>query len=137
MRGIFAQPTFQVLEKGIEGSTKRQGVLTNNIANVDTPGFKRSDVTFKGELHKALNKKGLPGEVTHHNHRPIGRQTLSAVHPQKQRDYSTSMREDGNNVDIELETAAMAKNGIYHSTLTQQLNNKFGMLRTVINEGRR
>ncbi|WP_350344944.1 flagellar basal body rod protein FlgB [Proteinivorax tanatarense] len=137
MSGIFSQPTFKVLEKGIEGSTKRQQVLTNNIANVDTPGFKRSDVTFQGELYKALNEKGLQGQTSHRNHIPIGRRDLGDVHPNKQRDYSTSMREDGNNVDIELESSAMAKNGIYHSTMTQSLNNKFGLLKTVISEGRR
>lgn len=55
--------TFQVLEKALDGSSHRHRVLANNIANVNTPGFKRTDISFQEDLRKALDcaKSCRPG----------------------------------------------------------------------------
>ncbi|SES79724.1 flagellar basal body rod protein FlgB [Anaerobranca gottschalkii] len=137
MNGLFSSPIFKVLEKSIEGSTVRHQVLSNNLANIDTPGFKRSDVEFKSLLRQSLSNKGIRGNLTNPRHIPIGRKSLNDIYPKIYRDNSTTMRLDGNNVDIELEGAEMAKNTIYHSAMVQQLIKKFNTLQTVISEGRR
>lgn len=137
MTNLFSSTIYNVLEKSIDSATKRQGVLSNNIANINTPGFKRSDVEFKSVLKQSLKEKGISGAVTHKNHIPIGRKSLEDVSSSVHRDNRTSMRADGNNVDIELENAEMAKNTLYHSAMTQQLNAKFNALKSVISEGRR
>lgn len=137
MSGLFSNSIYKVLETSINGATLKQQVLSNNIANVDTPGFKRSDVEFKSLLKQSLQQGGVSGKLTHQKHIPIGKATVSNVSPKVFLDKRTSMRLDGNNVDIELESAEMAKNTIYHSAMTQQLVNKFNSLHSVISEGRR
>ena len=137
MTGLFSSSIYRVLETSIHGATLKQQVLSNNIANVETPGFKRSDVEFKSLLRQSLNEGGIRGKITHKNHLPIGKKSLNHVSPKVFLDNRTSMRLDGNNVDIELESAEMAKNTIYHSVMAQQLTKKFNTLHSVISDGRR
>jgi flagellar basal-body rod protein FlgB len=90
--------TSSALEVAIKGTEQRQGVLANNLANVNTPGFKRSDVSFQGALASALqSSNGDPSVVDNTSF------TTSS-------DSSTSMRADGNNVDVDVESANLAKN---------------------------
>lgn len=137
MSNLFSSTIYNVLEKSIDGATLRHQVLSNNMANIDTPGFKRSDVEFKSVLRQTLNEQGIKGNLTHNKHIPIGRRNFDNLSATVIRDNSTSMRPDGNNVDVELESAEMAKNTLYHSAMTQQLTAKYNTLKSVINEGRR
>lgn len=90
--------TSSALEVAIQGTEQRQGVLANNLANVNTPNFKRSDVSFQGALASALqSSNGDPSVVDNTAF------TTST-------DSSTSMRADGNNVDVDSESANLAKN---------------------------
>jgi flagellar basal-body rod protein FlgB len=90
--------TSSALEVAIQGTEQRQGVLANNLANVNTPNFKRSDVSFQGALASALqSSNGDPSVVDNTAF------TTST-------DSSTSMRADGNNVDVDVESANLAKN---------------------------
>jgi flagellar basal-body rod protein FlgB len=90
--------TSSALEVAIKGTEQRQGVLANNLANVNTPNFKRSDVSFQGALASALqSSNGDPSVVDN-----TAFSTSS--------DGSTSMRADGNNVDVDVESANLAKN---------------------------
>ena len=90
--------TSSALEVAIKGTEQRQGVLANNLANVNTPDFKRSDVSFQGALASALqSSNGDPSVVDNTAF------TTSS-------DSSTSMRADGNNVDVDVESANLAKN---------------------------
>jgi flagellar basal-body rod protein FlgB len=90
--------TSSALEVAIKGTEQRQGVLANNLANVNTPNFKRSDVSFQGALASALqSSNGDPSVVDNTTF------TTSS-------DSSTSMRADGNNVDVDVESANLAKN---------------------------
>lgn len=126
-----------LLEKGLDASSKRNNVLANNLANVDTPGFKRSEVVFEYELQKALQQNGISGVMTHEKHIPIGRRSVNEITPEVVLDKSTTMRNDGNNVDIDREMAALAKNTIMYTTLAQEINGEFKKLMTAITEGRR
>ena len=126
-----------LLEKGIDASSKRNNVLANNLANVDTPAFKRSEVVFEYELQKALQQNGISGVMTHAKHIPIGRHPVNEITPEVVLDKSTTMRNDGNNVDIDREMAALAKNTIMFSAMAQEMNGEFQKLRTAITEGRR
>jgi flagellar basal-body rod protein FlgB len=90
--------TSSALEVAIKGTESRQSVLANNLANVNTPNFKRSDVSFQGALASALqSSNGDPSVVDNTAF------TTSS-------DSSTSMRADGNNVDVDVESANLAKN---------------------------
>ena len=95
--GLF-DVTSSALDVAIRGTEARQTVLANNLANVNTPGFKRSDVSFQGALASALGSaNGNAASVS-----DVGLTTTT--------DNSTSMRADGNNVDVDVESANLSKN---------------------------
>ena len=113
--------SYSLIKKELDVSALRQRVIAHNIANINTAGFKRSDVVFEDKLQDALDKNG---------------QYLDSVEPEVVRDDSTSFREDGNNVDLDKEMTDMAENNIMYDALVSQLDTKMGIMRTVINEGR-
>ncbi len=131
MSGWLDSPILQLLEKGLDASSLRQQVLANNVANVDTPGFKRSDVDFQKVLASAMNGSAetLPLKETSPKHLPgviTGNKNVIV------QDNSTSLRNDGNNVDIDQEMTDVAKNEIYFNAVTQAYNDKLNILNTVI-----
>lgn len=115
--------TYDLLKKSLDASALRQRVIANNIANANTKGFKRSEVVFEDVLGEEL-QKGTSLE------------NMSKIEPQVIQDNSTSMREDGNNVDMDMEMANMAANDILYNTLITQLNTKYDTLSLVINGGK-
>jgi len=126
VQNMFRDVTSQLLTKALDTASMRQRVISNNLANINTPGFKRSYVTFEEELRKTLET----------NNR-VNLNSIQKIEPQINKDNSTSMRLDGNNVDMDQEMVDLAMNSINYNTAVQQLNKKLGMLRYVISEGRR
>lgn len=128
-----------LLENAISAASLRHKVITNNIANVNTPDFKRSEVEFEQVLSKALNPVAakLPMKVTNEKHIGASIMKPASIAPQVRMINNNSMRVDGNNVDIDIEMANMAKNSIYYDAAVQQLNRHFSSIKSAINEGRR
>ncbi|MDR1209430.1 MAG: flagellar basal body rod protein FlgB [Clostridiales bacterium] len=105
---------------------KRDGVIANNIANADTPGFKKSGVTFEEYFAKALGEEG--GRITARN----ASKALSA-RPEIYTEYgSYEYRIDGNNVDIESEMTELYKNGARYDTLVSGVVNNYKRLNLAI-----
>lgn len=131
MSGWLDSPMMKVLETGLDASSLRQKVLSDNIANVDTPDFKRSDVNFQQILGEALGETGtnLPLKVTSPQHI---QDVSSSVQSGVVTDRSTTLRNDGNNVDIDREMANVAENGLYYNSVTQTVTNQLGLLRMAI-----
>ncbi len=94
--------TQLALERAISGAALRQEVLANNLANAETPGFRRSDVDF----HSALAQAMKTGDA-----RAIEATTFAPQTAQQ------TLRADGNGVDIDVESATMAKNGLEYEAL--------------------
>ena len=137
MDSLICDPASRVLSKYLDTALLRQEVIANNIANVNTPGFKRSYVVFEEELRQAMGvTDSLQMERTHPRHFGGG-DSLEGIEPEVGTDTSTSTRVEGNNVDVEEEMAELAMNGINYYLAAQQLNNKLAMLSHVISEGRR
>jgi flagellar basal-body rod protein FlgB len=113
--------TTRILERSLEAASLRQQTLANNIANVNTPGFKRSRVEFEQHLAEALKVGDDP----------------TTVRAQLTRETTSQGRPDGNNVDIEFEMTGLAENQIWHAALTRQITDHFARLRMAIHEGRR
>ena len=133
MSGWLESPVLSVLEKGLDASSLRQKVIANNIANVDTPGFKRSDVDFQAVLGTALGEQvgALPLKMTSPQHiAGINNGEAQAVVT----DNATTLRNDGNNVDIDREMANVAENGLYYNSVTRSISSQLGLLRMVIQE---
>ena len=134
--------SMDLLQKGLSASWTRNAVIRNNIANVETPGFKSSDVEFETLMARALleESSGFKGTKTHSGHRDIGsgysQYDLSSVTAQIYQRKDTAMRFDENNVDIEAENVKLAQNSIYYNTLIEKLNSEIRRLRMAITEGR-
>lgn len=121
---------INVLNVAADGAWARNAAIANNIANVDTPNYKRQDVSFQNELQQALrnNKyKSLDEKV----HDANGR--LSHVQPRTYVDSAGfSYRLDGNNVDIDTENVEMASNQLLYDGIALSINNEFANLKAVI-----
>lgn len=137
LTGLWSDRAFLSLHKGLDAAAERQRVAAHNLANVNTPNFKRSEVSFEERLQNSLVGGGqLRMAATHPRH--ISRQAdLAEVRHQVRRDSSSTMRADGNNVDIDREMAALAANQLKYNAMAQLVNEKYGLLRYVIHEGRR
>lgn len=128
----------KILEKSLNATWARNDTIAQNLANVDTPGYKRKDIAFEQYLSDALDKNKLEGRITDKRHIPINNSDINKVEPTVTEDNSElSMRIDGNNVDIDSEMANLAKNQIQFNTLTQLISGEFNKIKSVINEGRR
>ena len=128
-------PEFKRLEGAISAADIRQSVIANNVANADTPKFKRSDVAFEQLLEQSLGN-GMPvlaGRRTNPRHIPIG--PSSSVTPQVITDEDSVMNNNGNNVDIDREMSLLAQNQLSYNFYVQQVNHNVKMMRTAI-EGR-
>jgi flagellar basal-body rod protein FlgB len=136
--GIFSSEVYQILEKSLNASALQQKLISNNIANVDTPGFKRSEVVFQSKLNEILDKKELsylPLTVTNERHIPVAAETsIQELQPEVVTNSETSLRQDDNNVDIDFEMSKLAENTTNYSTLAQLMSMKIGMLKTAISD---
>lgn len=131
---MFNNTSFKLLEKSLDGLGKRHRVISNNISNVDTPGYKRKDVNFKEELSNLLeNKNSL--EVTNKKHISINSTDLSSFRAKVKTEEQTSIRNDKNNVSIDVEMAELAKNTLEYQALTQFVSGSFKKLDSVIAKG--
>jgi len=125
-----------LLQKGLSASWTRNAVIRNNIANVETPNFKASDVEFETIMAQALSGSGFQGRRTHPRHINIGSGNLQPVNARIVQRQGTSMRMDGNNVDIEAENVKLAQNSLYFNALVEKMNSELRRLRAAIAEGR-
>ena len=128
---------IDTLQKGLSASWTRGAVLRNNIANVETPGFKASDVEFESLLAKSLQGGGgFVGTKTHPKHIDIGGTKPPTFEMRIVKRDDLSMRMDGNNVDIESENVKLAQNNLQYNALMEKLNSEIRRLRAAIAEGR-
>lgn len=122
---------FSVMEKGLAASNLRQRVLSNNVANMETPGFKRSDVDFQQALDTALgNQHNLALKLTSPRH-------IAGATNRVEQDIVTdpsSIQSNGNNVDIDREMTDVAENDLYYGALSQAESRQLGILRLVISQ---
>lgn len=124
--------TISSLENSLNFATARNRTIASNIANVDTPNYKAKNVAFKSVLSDALGK-AIDTNRTHPKHYLFNHD----VHQQFQitSRKNTTYNHNGNNVDIDLEMAELAKNQIYYQAMIDRLNGEFGNIQTVIRGG--
>lgn len=127
---LLDKPDFRLMERSLDASALRQKVIANNIANADTPFFKRSEVKFEDLLQQEMNGSSLEGKRTDPRHFYIGRP--ADVAPQVIQDSGTSINNNLNNVDMDYEMSLMAKNQLRYNVLIQQVNHELKKLRTAI-----
>jgi flagellar basal-body rod protein FlgB len=108
-----------LLEAGIKAETLRQKAIANNVANLETAGYRRFDVKFEQLLAKILDS---PGEID-----------LDQLEPQLYQPNQTDVKSNGNDVNLEAEVGQMVKNSLRHKTFIRLLNKKYRQIELAIN----
>jgi flagellar basal-body rod protein FlgB len=127
--------TVELLGKTLDLRAKRQGLIAANLANVETPGYTPSDLSFESELKSAL-KKGGTTPSANPRHIPLKGGGAAGI------DRVTGVlvdlpgkgggSPDGNGVELESEMGRMAENQIMYNASVQLLTKKFEMMKQAI-----
>ena len=112
-------PTMQRLEQYLDLVTFRHELISSNLANVDTPGYRTQDVDFESEMRRAEQR--LEGDP---------------VSPHVQEVKGLIERPDGNNVNLERETLALAQVQLQYRAGVELLRNEIHTIQSAINEGK-
>jgi flagellar basal-body rod protein FlgB len=121
INALFDQSTYAASKKMLDVTALRQQAIASNIANIETPGYKRVDVasSFQQELSQAINSQDTA--------------RISNVKPNLVVDSTaTSTTRDGNTVQLETEMQNQAHNFLAHSLETQLVSSKLATLRSAI-----
>ena len=119
---------INVLDKAADASWIRENAIANNIANVDTPGYKRQDVQFADILERELKSSKYNTLQEAVNKVPLERLN-SKIYADHE---SFSYRLDGNNVDIDTENVELASEQLRYQTLTTAVTQDFSRLKTAM-----
>lgn len=118
---LLFDETSRLLSEMIRAASLRHEVLSRNIANIDTPGYRPMEVSFGEELRLASE---------------AGDAAATIVRASVVADPAAGAgRYDGNAVDLDRQMAKMAENALWHNVLIQTLNSRMNLLRTAIRGG--
>ncbi len=121
IEAMFNQPNYLAANKTLDGVALRQEAINNNLANLETPGYKRVDLApnFEQQLEKAAASNDA--------------QQISSLSPSLTVDpTATAASKDGNNVHLEQELMRMNQNAMTHSLETQMVSNMLAKMRLAI-----
>ena len=126
-----------ILQRTMDASLLRQSVIADNIANANTPNFKRSEVNFESRLAYALEsaerRPRFREAVTHERHIRF-HQSLDYrdVRPRRVLDFATTGQNNGNNVDIEIESMNLLNNQLAYQMMTRSVADSFARINLVL-----
>lgn len=133
--GIFGK-NLAILTREMDVSVLRRDVIANNVANADTPNFKRSVVNFESQLKRALDSEKaavFPQYVTDDRHIAFQKpMDWEDVGPRRVLDYLTEAKNNGNNVDVEEEAMDSLNNQLLYTTLAEVVSSEFQRVNIVL-----
>lgn len=124
---LFNSSTDFVVRGALDGLAARQRVYANNLANVETPGFRPSDVSFESELRRARDEMQNPDADP---------QATPELTPSVTPSTQETGRVDGNEVQLDQQVMLMAENELNYQALTAAARLREGLLRTAVTDGR-
>ncbi|MBE7518557.1 MAG: flagellar basal body rod protein FlgB [Thermoflexaceae bacterium] len=128
---MFGDSTIGTVRGWLGGLSRRQQAISNNIANVDTPGYRAQEVDFETELRRSIGSS--TGRLLTTNARHIGAAPGRSGQLGSQAAQAlTSQRRDGNDVDIDQEMVKLAETQMRYQAAASALNTKLASLRNVI-----
>lgn len=130
IQSISSDVTYNLIKSGIKASNVRAKTIANNMANVNTKNYKRFNVVFEENLKKDDDSSNLKLKRTNSAHLSGG--NLDSNNISVEQDKTTSMRSDGNNVDLDIEKVNQAANTLKYNALITSINGKFNSLKNVI-----
>lgn len=132
IRALLEDSGTEALRRVCDYAALRHRALSHNLANADTPGFKRFDLVFTLACERRRQATLLTTHAQHiarmDDERVVGFPLV--------REVATTLREDGNNVDPEVESVRLAQNALLFETSARVLIKRIQALRAVITEGR-
>ncbi len=133
-RLLFADKTPLVLKKALDVQSERQLLISSNISNIDTPGYKATDIDFKGALRDALGAgDSLAMRTTHSSHIGPNKADIKGL----QADIFTESdvaKSNGNNVNIDKEMMKLSENQISYNATIQMMAKRGSTIRAAITE---
>ena len=123
---------YGLLQEGLSAASLRSKVISNNIANVNTKGYKAYHVKFEDNLNASIDSLEL--KTTQDKHITNSNQSGNI---QVVQDTGVSMKSDGNSVDVDNEMADQAANALNYNAMITELNNRLAITRFVIGDGRK
>ena len=125
--------TWNVITKDLQGLARRMETTSQNIANANTPGYARREVSFEDQLRDVIGApRQLPLKTTAERHMSNIATDISGVQPLEARVGHETYRLDGNNVDPETEMARLAQTRMSYQAMTRVLSRKIAMYRKAI-----
>jgi flagellar basal-body rod protein FlgB len=128
MSGFLNNASMELLEKKLDAVWMRQQVISGNIANAATPGYKSKSLEFESLLERRLAGAGKSDQSILN--------ALDRMQPQVVRQEGTIAREDGNNVDQEKESVELVRALIEYNYLVNSMSSQINRLKYVVTEGR-
>jgi flagellar basal-body rod protein FlgB len=116
------------IRAALTGLSSRQRTIANNVANVDTPNFKASEVRFEDALKSAMTRRQGPEP---------SQGALNSLVSRSSFEDGTTTRADGNNVDIDHEMEMLGETQLNYSALTQVMSTRLGIMRSIVSGGTR
>jgi flagellar basal-body rod protein FlgB len=129
---LFSKTNLPAINNTLDAAMLRSKVIANNIANVNTPGYHRTEVSFEKELREALDRGNLQGAQTDERHLQLGRKDLGSVKPQAYRPVDPTLPSGVNNVDVDTEMAKLAETQIMYNYGVKFGQNVFRKLNAAI-----
>jgi flagellar basal-body rod protein FlgB len=123
---------FDVLPKALDASLKKQQTIAQNIANYNTPNYKRKTVSFEDELSKAIDNKDQLKLKTNNERHLNNTLSFKKVQAEEKTQDDTSLRNDGNNVDIDAEVSDMVQNTLKYNGLSRMMTYAINRYNTAI-----
>ena len=133
---MFDDITTVTLTAAMRGASMRQAAIAQNVANADTPGYKRLSVSFEGALADALEQDRASLASARRMEAPSAFaprvRAVDTVMPSVTREAGTAVRVDGGNVDPDNEMSELAANQLAYNTVTALLEKRFAQMRMAI-----
>lgn len=123
MDGILNSGSLAVAQKSLDALWLRQQVISGNIANIDTPGYKTRSVEFEDLLGSALKRGSAAGPA-------------EELRPKIVSDTDTQAREDGNNVDIDAENVKLVRTQLQYEFMARAMSDELSRLKYAVTEGK-
>lgn len=115
---------YNLIKDAMTVSNHRSELISNNIANINTPNYKAKRIEFESLLNQAMQTNALT--TTNERHIQPGNGQMGRVTERS----DVSVKENGNNVDVDVEMLNQSTNALYYSALTAQLNGRLSMYNT-------
>ena len=124
---------MRVLDKSISAYSYKHRVISNNIANITTPGYKRKEVLFEEQLQDVLHDATLEGARSDDKHFHLGKVYIDEVEPKLRESKESTFNNGINNVDVDKEMVDLADNTMKYNMALSFMKNKIEMYKLAVN----